>query len=91
MNVQIDNASDGGIMDEDDIADLLAIELALQNPRPGTPAAKTLEQLNARARELDGRMFPTSSHPTSGALCFCRVHCAGERCHCWCHEGGITK
>jgi hypothetical protein len=80
-------ASDGGIMDDNDMVDLRAIELALQNPKPGTPAARTLEQLAARARELDAQMFPTSSHPTSGLLCFCRAHCAGTHCHCWCHAG----
>jgi hypothetical protein len=75
-----------GIMDDDDMADLLAIHLALQNPRAGTPAALALEGLAARARERDAQRFPAMSHPVSGSLCFCQAHCAG-RCHCWCHAG----
>jgi hypothetical protein len=73
--------------DDDDLADLFAIELALQNPVGGTVSALALEQLNARARERDARMFPSVFNPISGALCFCQKHCVGEYCHCWCHVG----
>jgi hypothetical protein len=69
----------------DDRTDLLAIELALQNPQPGTPAALTLEKIAARARERDSQLFPSIVHPISGALCFCQTRCTGAHCHCWCH------
>lgn len=80
-------AVDGGFMDDDDMEDLLAIELALQNPRKGTSANQLLEALGAQARERDARNFPTISHPLSGALCFCLAHCSGAHCRCWCHAG----
>jgi hypothetical protein len=73
-------------MDERDWTDLRVIELALRNPRSGTPEAETLRQLSAQCHEQDSRQFPTATHPRTGALCFCRVHCDGARCRCWCHD-----
>jgi hypothetical protein len=84
-NIHID--VDGAIMDDDDMADLRVIELALQNPRSGTPAAATLDHLIARVQRRDAHLFPTISHPRTGALCFCRTHCSGDPCRCWCHAG----
>lgn len=78
---------DGAIMDDDDKADLLAIELALQNPRSGTPAAAALDQLAARTHQRDAQLFPSTSHRRTGALCFCQAYCSGDACHCWCHDG----
>jgi hypothetical protein len=72
-------------MDEEDLADLRAIELALQNPRSGTPAAQALEQLALDASQRDEQMFPASIQPSTGALCFCLAYCEGVACHCWCH------
>lgn len=80
-------ARDGVIMDDNDWSDLRVIELALQNPRPGTPAALSLEQIAAKATERDAQRFPSTTHPRSGALCFCRAYCEGASCHCWCHRG----
>lgn len=79
--------TDGAYMDEQDVADLRAIELALMNPRSGTPAALALDELSAHANKLDAQRFPRSSHPVTGALCFCQAFCEGAACHCWCHEG----
>lgn len=87
MNQNIHFHSDGAIMDEKDLADLRAIELALQNPRPGTAAASMLEQLTTEAKRQDAQLFPTESHPITGALCFCRAYCEGAACQCWCHTG----
>lgn len=74
-------------MDEQDLTDLRVIELALSNPRSGTPDALVLEQLAHQSRRLDAQRFPRSSHPVTGALCFCQAFCEGAACHCWCHEG----
>lgn len=79
---------DGAIMDDnDDMADLRAIELALQNPRSGTSGAVALDQLTARIHQRDAQLFPSISHPRTGALCFCPTYCSGDACHCWCHAG----
>lgn len=87
MSKNIYFASDGAIMDEHDLAELRLIELALQNPRPGTPAAARLEQLAAESRKRDAERFPTATHSSTGALCFCQVRCEGGACRCWCHTG----
>jgi hypothetical protein len=84
-NIHID--VDGAIMDDNDVADLRAIELALQNPRSGTPAAAALDQLAAQIHQRDVQLFPTISHPRTGALCFCQTYCSGDTCRCWCHAG----
>jgi hypothetical protein len=75
----------GAVMNEKDAADLRAIELALQNPRSGTPAAQALEQLALEASQRDEHMFPNSVQPRTGALCFCGAYCEGGACYCWCH------
>jgi hypothetical protein len=79
--------TDGAHMDEQDMTDLRVIELALMNPRSGTPAAQALEQLTAQVGKLDAQRYPRTTHPVSGALCFCKAFCEGASCHCWCHEG----
>jgi hypothetical protein len=84
-NIHID--VDGAIMDDNDVVDLRVIELALQNPRSGTIAGAVLDELATRTRQRDMQHFPTVSHPRTGALCFCRSHCSGDPCQCWCHAG----
>lgn len=73
-------------MDEDDLADLRVIELALQNPRPGSLAARVIHHLSEQSRARDAKRFPTLAHAITGALCFCQSHCEGANCHCWCHD-----
>jgi hypothetical protein len=85
MSKKIHTFFDGAVMDEKDLADLRAIELALQNPRSGSPAAQALEQLALEAGQRDEQRFPNSIQPRTGALCFCRAYCEGGACHCWCH------
>lgn len=74
-------------MDELDVTDLRVIELALMNPRSGTPAAQMLEQLTAEARRADLERLPRTIDAATGALCFCQSFCEGAGCHCWCHDG----
>lgn len=90
MSKNIYHIPDGAIMDKQDLTDLHVIELALQNPRPGSPAASVLERLTAQAQKQDAQRFPSVAHPSTGALCFCRAFCEGAACHCWCHTGEVS-
>lgn len=84
LTYKLPRKADG--MDDQDSIDLQLIELALQNPAPGTLAARVFRELAAQAREHDEKRFPTATHAATGALCFCAVHCEGAHCHCWCHR-----
>jgi hypothetical protein len=65
---------------------LRMLELALQNPSTGTAAAVELTTLVEKTKRYDAERFPFRTHPITGDLCSCALHCTGaEPCGCWCH------
>lgn len=73
-------------MDEYEADVLRTIELALQNPRTGTSAAREMHLLVEKTRHYEARRFPFVTHPRTGDICTCTVLCQGGACSCWCHN-----
>jgi hypothetical protein len=88
MRQKINNNHDGEITVDPDLVDLRSIELALANPRSGSPAALELEKLAAATLRHDELLLISMMQPSTGALCFCKKYCYGADCVCWCHPEG---
>ncbi len=72
-------------MDEYEAELIRVVELSLQNPKTGTPAARELSMLVEKTREYEARIYPMAMHPRTGQACACAIHCA-RGCECWCHS-----